>query len=207
MRKQIWGWAALFGLTSCQPGPSSTLYPTAVQKMLDAEFPADGRIHVQSRGRFELKPETFFCVHRPGSGLDGGLVRQALASVGQSDYWNGAPRANGRFGEKASSRCDAKRTGNPIFVHGIDAPNRTGKPYRLTLAIWQGDAAWVGVVERTDGPRPDALAQNVPVNDGPGMFSATQDELRKKARMEHSKLLDYNEISGIFLSKVTKEAQ
>ena len=37
------------------------LVPPQVQQMMDAQFPADGQIHIQSKGRIRIKPETSVC--------------------------------------------------------------------------------------------------------------------------------------------------
>lgn len=41
-------------------GSAAVAIPAVVQRM-DAEFPADGKIHVQSRGVFAIKPATSLC--------------------------------------------------------------------------------------------------------------------------------------------------
>lgn len=179
---------SMLGLTSCGWGRGD--YPALAQEMLGKDFPADGAIHIQRRGVFDIKSGTNFCTYRPGYQLDERDVLDALASRNTS-------QANQQFGERVSPECGEKRTGNPIFVRSGPVRNRAG-PYKLTVAIWQGEAVWVAVIERRDGLRPDAVAEHVPVNDGPGFFLPTQAQLKKEARQENSQQLDWRDISKAF---------
>src|SRR4051812_45233860 len=83
-------------------GTSSERVPASVQTRINGDFPADGRIHVQPRGRFRVEPTTLFCaapsvVDRKieksgisGVGLPG--ISDALEARGQSPYLNGTSR-------------------------------------------------------------------------------------------------------------------
>src|SRR5688500_10544687 len=53
------GGALLISLASCTD--SSAPVPASVQAVIDAEFPADGALHVRSRGRLEIRPGTIVC--------------------------------------------------------------------------------------------------------------------------------------------------
>jgi hypothetical protein len=127
--------------------------PAFVQKMVDADFPADGQIHVQSVGKFEIKPDTIFCIFRPGYGLDNKQLKRALERIGQKSAYRDSHTAG------VDKECAG---GSPVFVRSAHANNRIGAPYKLTLAIWQdvsadwreSDAAWVGGVKRINAVRP-----------------------------------------------------
>ena len=128
----------------------------------DADIPTDGTVHVVKSGKFVIKPDTLFCTYRPGFGLDESL-NNALIAIGQSDYLNGSPRTDAIGPEGDPKACI---TGNHIMIRGIQSANRTGKPYRLTLIVRQGDAFWQGILERRDGLRSEHvdIASEDPVN-------------------------------------------
>lgn len=125
--------------------------PAAIEQLMATEFPADGQIHViRAVGRFDIRPETVFCSGRDGFVLDGSAVSELLRRLGQQDHLNGSNRSSGITNE--TPFC---RSGNPILVKGRQSNNRDGQPYKLVLAVWQGDTRWVAGVERVEGgPRP-----------------------------------------------------
>lgn len=191
------------GLSGCSNGPEAS-YPASVRAMLKRELPADGRVHAQSRGNFRITPATHFCTYRPGYGLDGKQVTDALTTIGQSDSDNGAARANGVFGERVSPDCKDHEASSPVFIHGREALGRNGKPYRLTLILWQGDAAWIGSIERPEGKRADAIVAYPPINDGPSFFGPTRAELEEKERLEDSRLRDMQDLSNAALNNLVR---
>ena len=176
-------------LAACGPVGGSAKEQTVVdiEAVPDSEIPSDGSIHVVKRGQFVIAPETIFCTYRLGFGLDGAMLRNALKSMGQSDYLNGSPRGNGIFGPNDNNPDCVK--GNPVLIRGIQALNRAGKPYRLTLVVRQGDAVWQGVVERADGRRPE-------INDFPPYREGPKD------LMEVSIDVDMQELSASFTNNL-----
>ena len=69
--------------------------------------------------------------------------------------------------------------------------NRKGDPYKLKLAIWQGEptnggGAWVGGIERMDGRRADANLDTMESRDAPAFFGPTVQELEQRALLDSS---------------------
>lgn len=122
--------------------------------MMAERFPADGEIHlVHSVGAFQVEPDTQFCTFRPGYGIDGTTLSDALNDRGQSTYWNGSPRTNCSTDNLKFFGRPAELKRNAVFMRVTHSENAIGQPYKLVLAVWQGDpakggAAWVGGVER-----------------------------------------------------------
>lgn len=197
---------ASLGITGCSKGPEAS-YPATVHTMLKAAFPADGRIHAQSRGSFRITPATHFCTYRPGYGVDGKQVTDVLASIGQSDYEDGTARANGIFGERVSPDCSGDKAKASVFVHGKEARGRNGMPYKLTLILWQGDAVWVGLIEQPQGKRADAIVANPPVNDGPSFFGPSRTMLEEKERYEDSRRRDMEDLSKAALGRLVGDTK
>lgn len=146
----------LAGCNSGDLASGQAQVPAAIEKMMGAEFPADGQIHVKAHGAFEIKPETMFCRHTNGLMVEPVAVSKLFKELGQpTTLKSGYPRANGKIG--FDPECELSRQ---LFVKGIQASNRQNKPYKLVLAVWQGDVAaglggyWVGGVERLEGNYP-----------------------------------------------------
>ena len=122
--------------------------PEFVQRMMDADFPPDGHGHVRVRGRFRIDPTTAFCTFRPGYGLDTEQLNAALRRMGQNPIYEGAYRTHQA---NISRECIPGRS---VFIRAVPTANRQGGPYKLIVAVWQGDAAWTGAIERLNGVRP-----------------------------------------------------
>lgn len=129
--------------------------PAFVQTMIDSDFPADGEVHVERRGKFAIRPSTLFCSYP--SLVDGSLrekringvglvgLSQLLEAHGQDANYQGT-RRQGRVDRR---HCPAES--GHVMEYGLARLNRHGEPYRVVLALWQGDSAWVGRVERVRG--------------------------------------------------------
>ncbi len=148
-------------------GLSGSAVPHAVQAAIDAPFPDDGQIHARSRGRFVVEPDTMFCRDPSKPGMDTSQLKQLFDKLAQpQNFRNGSYfRGNGKIG--LDEEC---ASGEPVFHMSSQSPNRTGNPYKLVLAVWQGDPAkggayWVGGLERHDGVRPDQRGTQ-PFRDG-----------------------------------------
>jgi hypothetical protein len=169
--------ASVLGLSACGAGEVGAggsgnggsgdvaQVPAEVAQLITVDFPADGQVHVQSQGRFSIKPTTLFCemdasvspeirsLGISGVGIDGVKLTEALSALGQDYYLDGSPRQR----TVQSGQCSG--AGEAAFYRGYAQNNRTGQPYKLILAVWQGDpasggAVWVGGVERLEaGPR------------------------------------------------------
>jgi hypothetical protein len=123
--------------------------PESVQSIIPKNLVGDGEFQYSSIGRFQVLPDTLFCTFRPGYGLNGAIVDEEMSKAGKSINFPGGPlRINADAGEE---RCSPVKS---IYVRGFVSENRSGKPYKLVLVLWQGRAAWAGVVERSDGERP-----------------------------------------------------
>ncbi|MEJ7928300.1 hypothetical protein WG908_16250 [Sphingobium sp. AN641] len=135
----------LLASTAC----NGTSTPSFVQSLAKQDFPADSKIHILNLGTFKIKPDTIFCTLRETTfPLNGSQVRNALAMLKQSEHWQGMSRINALAGGKECGDRSA------IFVYGRIEPNRRGMPYRVTLEVWQGQAAWIGRIERLNGRAP-----------------------------------------------------
>ena len=145
--------------------------PDVVETMLAVEFPADGQIHMQSRGKFEIGPETTFCTFPDSFGIDSDAMINLFRVLKQPTT---RPSGSGRWGLAVDKYSDCKLA-DSVLVAGSQLQNRQGKPYKVALAVWQGNparggAAWVGGVERLGSSRPDILIRSpfdVPGRDPP----------------------------------------
>lgn len=141
--------AAAMLVSGCGGGGADV--PEAVTALMAKEFAADGQVHVQSREKIVIKPETAVCYiggYFPNS-------TELFKALGQS----ASTQSGSRMRPAREERCKSER--DAVLSYGTQTPNRSGKPYKLVLAVWQGDVAkggayWVGGVERLEkGPRPD----------------------------------------------------
>jgi hypothetical protein len=134
--------------------------PVAVQTMVDAPFAEDGEIHVQARGAFVVKAEAAICAVR--AEIDPSLKKGApgFYDPGLDGHEGGSlnePLRNGTI---------CADNGQNLVSHWKLLKNRNGTPYKLVLAVWQGDVAkggavWVGAVERLDGKNPTVKVGHV----------------------------------------------
>jgi hypothetical protein len=132
--------------------------PAAVQKMINVPFAADGNIHSQARGVFVVKPDTMFCRLPKTFPLNSDDLEQLFRKLGQDQSIGSYFRGNGKVDR------DPQCTRSSIFLSGTSSKNRDGTPYKIVLAVWQGDVAkggavWVGVVERLSGFRTDVAVE------------------------------------------------
>ena len=183
-------------LSGCSKAPA---VPDVVQKMMDAEIPADGLIHVQSRGKITIRRETPTCFLPEGFLLNEKVFFHIL---GQGSSHDGAGRFQpADMGDRCSLQPDT------VFMRGVERPNRRGYAYNLVFIAWQGDperggGAWVGRVERLNGPRPEASSDNIDVRDAPSFWGPTSAELVQKALIESSIKLDVSQMSISFAKAV-----
>jgi len=140
--------------------PEAVAVPALVQQMMDARFPADGEIHVQSKGKITITPDTPVCemvlAVPPGdqAGYFGINSRPLFEPLGQS--WG---RRGGGGDRQISAAEPACHKPGSVIIYGRITDNRHGDPYKLVLAVWQDDpvkegAVWVGGVERLKGEYP-----------------------------------------------------
>lgn len=127
--------------------------PQHVVEMTNRPRSAGSSLDEQSRGRFDIRPDTLFCQHAgrlapelsslaiTPVGLDGVELAQSLAKLGQSDTRERMPRLL----PVTEPVCSG--SGNVEVSLSIE-PNKNGRPYKIVLAAWQGNAAWVGRAER-----------------------------------------------------------
>lgn len=198
---------AVLALAACRPGPDANAYDRYARDWLARPMPADGRIYVQHRGQFVLTPKTIICTDRVGPGLYPDVVGEAVRAVDPHDALN---RAQGTVGENAAQTTSGCDPGIPhddrIFVRGGE---RVDDPcYRIWIAVWQGDAVWVGRIERPDGLRPDAEVRPgaIPVNDGPCIWCTTRAEYAERALREDSRRLDSYSLSRYFFTRFVRPA-
>ena len=145
---------ALLAGALCGCGGASDIpdIPDVVETMMAAKFPADGQIHVQSQGKIAIKPETAFCTFPDSFGIDSDAMIKLFRMLKQPTTH---PSGSGRWGLPVDKYSDCKLA-DAVLVAGSQLQNRQGKPYKLVLAVWQGDpgkggAVWVGGVEREAG--------------------------------------------------------
>ncbi len=189
--------------------------PEAVQQLLAATFSADGKIHTQSRGTFKIKPNTLFCeidasiapriakMGVPGIGIDGVKLGAMLEGFGQTYYIDGGLR------QQSIHTKQCPNDGSNIIYQGHALLNRAGTPYKLILAVWQGDpakggAVWIGGVERLNGRRPH-VAPPPPI-DMMGVYQVTSPEEIARFMAERSIRRDLNELTDLLLSDALRNA-
>lgn len=190
-------------LASCgdgSAGSSQTAVPAAVEQMIAAAFPADGEIHVQKRGTFVIGKETVFCRHANGLMVDPEAANELFKRLGQpTTLGGGYPRVNGKIG--ADRECDLP---NQVLVKGTQMPSRQNKPYKLVLAVWQGDVAqghgayWVGGVERLEGNYP---VEGRAFHPGDNLEAFGEDNIAK------TKEFDVQQLSQKFVGDIGKGAE
>jgi hypothetical protein len=188
-----------FSLSGCGSGAEDgsaqppVVIPSFVQKMVDADFAADGQIHVQSVGKFEIKPTSMQCIADPEIAdslvkLNVHFVRVRMDDIyknlGQS---NQLENFNARYGQLNVNCTD---DGTNQVSRWILRNGHNDKPYKLILAVWQGDVAWVGGVERFDGRRTDIVIGYV--NEEPTA------DIHVERLQSMSSEKDTNDISGQF---------
>jgi|KBSSwiS6_1023812.scaffolds.fasta_scaffold32128_2 hypothetical protein len=174
--------------------------PDSVQKMMEAEIPADGQIHVRSRRRIIIRQETPTCYFSDGFIVDSGDLFRAL---GQRRTLDGASRFRPVDRE---SQCSIQP--DTVYMKGDELPNSRGGRYKLMLAVWQGDqerggAAWVGGIERPDGVRPDSRELQA-FRDGLPSPSWARESEDRDYRIGVSVERDVNDLSEAFTRDVSK---
>ena len=191
--------SALIALASCDSGEPAI--PPEVQRLTEADFPADGNIHViRSSGRFRIRQDTEFCTFRPGYGLDGTGLAEALEKKGQSAYFDGRTRTNCATDDPDFLERLPALHGTAVFIRVTQSDNRRGEPYKLVLTVWQGDPAkggglWAGGVERgTDAYHP----RTVVVGGDLGHDSGERD-------WSNSISLDATDLSESFTADISKQ--
>lgn len=190
-------------------GNASELIPASVQSIIDGAFSADGEIHVRSKGRLEIKPETEIC--RIRAAVDRSMKQEAPAFYGPGI--EGVD--NGYLNENLNGKT-CINDGNNIVSHWLLVKNRTNTPYKLILAAWQSDPAqggaiWVGAVERLQGWRPDTTPEKVMGEEDHARsvvpFLAGDDSSDKRVRRANATRLsvaeDIQDISRAFQMELT----
>jgi len=175
--------------------------PDSVQKMMEAEIPADGQIHVRSRRRIIIRQETPTCYFSDGFIVDSGDLFRALGQRRTLDTGTGRLQP-----VDSESQCSIEPT--TVFMRGVKLPNRQGTPYKLVLTVWQGDqerggAAWVGGIERPDGVRPDSRELQA-FRDGLPSPSWARESEDRDYRIGVSVERDVNDLSEAFTRDVSK---
>lgn len=216
--------ASMLELAACSNDDNSrrknmTEVPSAVQNVIAGEFPTDGKIHVRKQGVFKIEPATLFCemdvvvdpeieeVGITGIGIEGTTLSVALEGLGQRTYLDGTSRQR----SVRSGQCSDN--GLNVVYRGYVQLNREGNPYKLVLAVWQGDPAiapaiWVGGVERLDGQaRPDADFETINPSSNPRFFGKSIKEQKVQALMESSLELDRLELSKKFSDSISGGAR
>jgi hypothetical protein len=199
--------AMVLGLVSC--GPNGGLAQeqekgkqlvVQIEVVPDSEIPTDGSIHVSKRGRFVIGQTTLFCgvdaevdpalqqMGIRGLGIDGRSLNDALRKMGQSPQ-----HSDGSGRQRMLDGKHCFNDGKNVIYSGRVGMNRNGDPYRLTLAVRQGDALWQGIVERKEGRRPDV--EDTPHFWGPEFWT------------EQSIKRDLNDLSKKFSNALIEELQ
>ena len=202
-------WIALtllsaIALTGCSTKPA---VPDTVQKMMDAEIPADGKIHVQRLRQIIIKPVTDVCdmwLAAPES------ARYRYFGINSDDLFRPLGQSSTGDGGDRQISAKAKVCADPtsVVIYGLKTSNRDGAPYKLVLAVWQGDqerggAAWVGGIERSDGVRPDSR-ELLPFRDGLPSPSWAREKEDREYRIGVSVERDVHDLSEAFTHDVIK---
>lgn len=186
---------ASLALSACDDGVSA-LVPASIEQSMAWEFPADGKIHVHYKGVITIKPETEVCdiqsaVPESSRSKYFGINSDTLFEpLGQSSNSKG-----GGDRQVAANDSWCKKPGS-VFIYGRKSDYSTGSPYKLVLAVWQGDpdhggAYWIGGLERLDGHRPE-ITDFPPYRVGP------------EALAKVSTIVDIRELSEAFVDHVRK---
>ncbi|HYP07380.1 MAG TPA: hypothetical protein VER03_14200, partial [Bryobacteraceae bacterium] len=136
--------------------------PPSVLKMVDASPPVENEVHVQRRGQLAVGSETLFCAIDPDVAPDlrkNGIKGTGLVGLSELlQKWELPVNVDGSHRQRPADAKICPRSGNPIMSKGYALLNRGGKPYRLVMAFWQGEAVWVGTIERTgEGAEPEVF--------------------------------------------------
>jgi hypothetical protein len=178
--------------------PNRVPVPEFVRQMMSVDFPADGRMHVQARGRFRIGPTTALCTFRPGYGLDTPQLIETLTRMGQQ-------YRNGQAG--VSQRC---LQGQPVFVLARPENNRLNGPYKVIVAVWQGNAVWMGAIERLNGVRPEFESAR-PFRDGlPPLTPWARTNFDREVRDYRAGLSverDISDLSRAVLARIAGDAE
>jgi hypothetical protein len=158
--------------------------PAHIQKAMAAEFPADGQIHVQSKGKIRPDLAAAWCRYKPTIADFATKEAPNLLGPGYDELQNGEVR------EPLADGTVCTDDGRNIASKWVLTKNRKGKPYKLVLVVWQGDAFWAGSLERTAGKRLD-------VKDNPPFFGA---DFWLRKSIEY----DINDVSSTFKKTMTK---
>ena len=150
------------GVTAAKSNYRVPPIPTQVSQAMATTFPDDGQVHVLvARGRFEIKQDTVFCSFPKVGRLNNQALDELFLKLGQprefesqkaGNQWRGNPE----FWDGHGGWVECQ-TGKPIASYGQIYPNRSGKPYKLVLAVWQGDsnkdgAIWIAGIEQNFDP-------------------------------------------------------
>lgn len=199
--------ASVTGLVACgdegvsdqAANEASVEVPAFVQELIDADFPADGEIHEQSVGEIMILPDTSVCYSPDGFAVDSSKLFGALGQ-----------KKNVLSGSRLRPALDGQCSfgGDTVLMKGFRSDNREGTPYRLTLAVWQGNAAWIGSVERQVGklhPRyqPHDYSEEPEFLDTKPRAPPSMDE-RLEFAVSSSIHLDASDLSGRFIENISK---
>jgi len=163
--------AATLALAGCDkpaatqpPAPALVAVPDSVQAMMAERFPADGEIHAKSLGRITIKPDTPVCEiwlalpEERRANHFGVNSSDLFLPLGQSD--------NNDSGSDRQQGANIEQCPDPdsVIILGLKSASSIGQPYKLVLAVWQGDpakggAAWVSGVVRIPGNLHSAAAK------------------------------------------------
>lgn len=183
-------------VSACSGAPT---VPLSVQRIINSPLPSDGKLYVQKAGNFIIDDRTRFCTFRPGFGIEG--LGSAILRSDKSKNLSVTERANGTWGRKTTHGCtqaDSPRN-RSVFIYGVAGNNRSGGPYRIDFAIWQGTSFWIARIERPDGKRQDATADTLPIGDDISVTMPSREVQRRAAYAESSRQLDLRDISNQFL--------
>ncbi len=177
--------------------------PPTVRVAINAPFPDDGQLHVQSRGRFVIRPETMSCraPRQIEKSLAAGAPRFLGPGLGEASQKSAG--VSGILGEIVDGKS-CTDDGVNIIDHWQLLFNRAGKPYKLVLAVWQGDPAkggayWIGGVERSvDRLRPELNKPDLMGFEG-GRISH---EIDLNRRLNGSIARDMSELSVAFVASI-----
>lgn len=145
--------------------------PSFVNRLINQDSTPLGTMRVRKVGRLSMSEGTYRCLKE--ARLESGLpvrpfgaaahadslfhqLSKTLSDLGMSPYIGSLPRI---LSSRTLDQC--KHLQDKIVVQLVKSPNSKSKPYRLVLAAWSKDAAWVATAER-DGKRPDSQVLEAP---------------------------------------------
>jgi hypothetical protein len=205
----IWNFTVLGILplvTSCtakapdRSSPEKGTLPPEVLAAVDTTDSPYGQFNSMSHGKFIINKGTSVCratrmVHAEYKGFSPRMLGPDLRPSSEAQ----SSKLSGNLNESFIKDNVCADDGINIVSFWRLVPNRNGRPYSLTLAVWQGSstkrlAYWVGTIARIDGRRDDLSIA------WPGGIEPTKKDIQVR-EWQVSLERDANDVSQKFMNE------